>query len=314
MSNRPKLALTIDLEDWYHLPPITGAPDSTFGSVEQFFEEWNGRYDYLTAPTERTLNILDAIGVRATFFVVADIVDHYPGLVSEIAKRGHDIACHGLHHACAIDPDTKRPRFEPDEYRERLRTARKKLEQASGQEIAGYRAPNAYVGGWMLDVLEELGFVYDSSVARNSLYNKTDSSLEGVSTNPYVPCKGELRPGGSRHLTELPWPYYDIGGIKLPAGGGPLTRLAPERLLRAGVQQSLQRGTTIFYFHPLDICRESFPVDDSIQRLFWKGRGKRAENCVRDIIKTVGVDRVVGCDELIINGTPLNVGGRDLIQ
>ena len=40
---------------------------------------------------------------HATFFVVADVVDHYPGLVESIVERGHEIGCHGLHHACKID-------------------------------------------------------------------------------------------------------------------------------------------------------------------------------------------------------------------
>ncbi len=37
----------------------------------------------------------------------------------------------------------------------------------------------------MLDSLEKIGFKYDSSVCVNSLYNMTDSSLEGVSSYPY---------------------------------------------------------------------------------------------------------------------------------
>ena len=44
--------------------------------------------------------MLDEYDINATFFVVADVVDHYPGLVEEIADRGHEIGCHGLHHAC----------------------------------------------------------------------------------------------------------------------------------------------------------------------------------------------------------------------
>ncbi len=52
-------------------------------------------------------------------------------------------------------------------------------EDASGQKVIGYRAPNAYIAGWMVDALEDLGFRYDSSVCVNSFYNKTDSQLKG---------------------------------------------------------------------------------------------------------------------------------------
>jgi len=53
--------------------------------------------------------MLDEFDVNATFFVVADVVEHYPGLVESIAERGHESGSHGLHHACKIDPKTKEP-------------------------------------------------------------------------------------------------------------------------------------------------------------------------------------------------------------
>jgi peptidoglycan/xylan/chitin deacetylase (PgdA/CDA1 family) len=67
--------------------------------LKTIIEKWNGRYDYLSLrkPTRSVLDLLDEYEVTATFFVVADVVDHYPGLVESIAERGHEIGCHGLH-------------------------------------------------------------------------------------------------------------------------------------------------------------------------------------------------------------------------
>ncbi|HJH26796.1 MAG TPA: hypothetical protein C5S37_08505 [Methanophagales archaeon] len=83
------LSITIDIEDWYHIPSVTGSPFSVYKDVNEFFKRWKGRYDYLTLrePTKRVLNMLDEYEVTATFFVVADVVDHYPGLVEEIVER-----------------------------------------------------------------------------------------------------------------------------------------------------------------------------------------------------------------------------------
>src|SRR5512147_1669894 len=95
------LSVTVDIEDWYHIPSVTGSPFSRYRDVDHFFGEWgHRRYDYLTRPTHRVLDILRERGIRGTFFVVADVVAHYPGLVEAIADGGHEIACHGLHHAC----------------------------------------------------------------------------------------------------------------------------------------------------------------------------------------------------------------------
>jgi peptidoglycan/xylan/chitin deacetylase (PgdA/CDA1 family) len=45
-------------------------------------------------PTKRVLDMLDEFDVKATFFVVADVVEHYLGLVESIVERGHEIGCH----------------------------------------------------------------------------------------------------------------------------------------------------------------------------------------------------------------------------
>lgn len=280
------LAISVDVEDWYHVPAVTGSSFSTYADIQEFFDDWDKEYDYLTEPTQRTLDLLDEFGITATFFVVADVVDNYPGLVEEIADRGHEIGCHGLHHETVIDPDTKSARFSREEYEVRLRTAKEKLEEASNQRVTGYRAPGAYVGGWVLDVVEEVGFEYDSSVARNSLYNKSDQDLSKVETIPYTPKRGSLTPGGERDLIELPWPYYDAKVVKIPTAGGPLVRFFGSRIVQAGLEQSLNRGDSVFYFHPIDISRADFPRVGNARRrpAYWFLTGKRAERRIRKIL------------------------------
>ena len=300
------LAVSVDVEDWYHVPAVTGSSFSAYEDVDSFFEEWTDRYDYLTRPTRRTLDLFDELGITATFFVVADVVENYPGLVEEIANHGHEIECHGLHHACAIDPDTKEPRFTRAEYRERLVEAKRRLEAASGQSVTGFRAPNAYVAGWMLDVLEEVGFQYDSSVARNSLYDKSAGSLVGVDTTPYIPRAGSLATGGSvREFVELPWPYYERFGVRVPAGGGPLVRLFGRTVIERGIQQSLARGDTVFYFHPIDIARESFPKVGNTKRrpAYWLFKGETAERRIRAILDAFD-DRLTTCGDLAAAHSP----------
>jgi peptidoglycan/xylan/chitin deacetylase (PgdA/CDA1 family) len=75
-----------------------------------------GRYDYLSEPTKRVLDILDEFNMTATFFIVADVAEHYPGLIESIAARGHEIACHGADHRCSINPNTKKPLLTIEEF------------------------------------------------------------------------------------------------------------------------------------------------------------------------------------------------------
>jgi peptidoglycan/xylan/chitin deacetylase (PgdA/CDA1 family) len=52
-------------------------------------------------PTELTqayLAVLDRVGARATFFVLGEQCSRWPGVVAEIARRGHELANHGYSH------------------------------------------------------------------------------------------------------------------------------------------------------------------------------------------------------------------------
>lgn len=292
--NNHGLSITVDIEDWYHIPSVCGSPFSVYADVNEFFEKWDGRYDYLSEPTKRVLDILDEFDVTATFFVVADVVEHYPGLVESIVERGHEIGCHGLHHACKIDPGTKEPLMSRVEFEERTLEAKRVLEKICKGAVAGYRAPNAFVGGWMLDSLEKIGFKYDSSVCVNSLYNKTDSSLKGVFSYPYYPEKGRLEVGGvnERGFVEFPWAYWNVAGLKVPTAGGPMLRFLGSRVMLAGLRQSLKRGHTVFYFHPIDISYEKFPEIGKGRPLYWAVKGRVVEKRIKHILKNLKNDNI----------------------
>jgi peptidoglycan/xylan/chitin deacetylase (PgdA/CDA1 family) len=281
------LLVTVDIEDWYHIPSVCGSPFSVYRNVDEFFENWNDRYDYLTSPTRRVLDMLGKLGVKATFFIVADVIEHYPGLVESIAEEGHEIGCHGLSHACKIHPKTKKALIEEDIFEKRTLMAKKALEGLSHEKVVGYRSPNALVAGWMLDRLERIGFKYDSSVCVNSLYNKTDSSLDGVSSTPYLPELSSLNPSDDRDFIEFPWAYYEARGIKVPTSGGPMLRFLGAQAILRGLKQSLKRGDTVFYFHPIDISSQRFPQIGKGRPMYWAGKGERIEKKIMYILKNL---------------------------
>lgn len=293
LMGQNSISVTVDIEDWYHIPSVCGSPFSAYRDVNDFFENWYNKYDYLSEPTRRVLDLLDEFHINATFFVVADVVDHYPGLVQSIVDRGHEIGCHGLHHKCKIDPKTKEALISETDFKERTSRAKTVLESIYGKPIIGYRAPNAFIGGWMLDCLEELGFKYDSSVSVNSIYNKGNSSLEGVSSSPYYPAKGGLGVGDERRIIEFPWAYYDLLGFKIPTSGGPMLRFLGSNIMLKGLKQSLKRGHTVFYFHPIDISKEKFPSIGKGRPLYWVIKGDLIEKRIRKIFKELHhVDKI----------------------
>lgn len=295
-----KIGVSVDIEDWYHKPWVTGTSHAEFGSVDQFFKQWDRRYDYISEPVNCILELFDELDIEATFFVVADVVDHYSGLVERIASEGHEIGCHGLHHECVLDPDTREERFTEEEYYDQLQEAKTKLEDASGQDIFGFRAPNAYITEWVPNVLEDVGFEYDSSVTSNSLYNKTNCTLDGVTSQPYIPQQDSLSPSGDRSLLEIPWPYYELAGYRLPTAGGPLLRLFGKMITKRGLKQSLKRGDTIFYFHPLELSNEDLPEfkDHRRRPMFWLFKGSVTEYRVKSLLSDFPTQQLTTCGEI----------------
>ena len=278
-----KIALTIDVEDWYHTPAVSGSDFSYYKDVDSFMVNWKGRFDYLTEPTIRVLKILKEYNLNATFFVVADIVKYYPSIVEAIICDGHEIACHGLHHEIKLDSKTKKMRFSLQEFEERTFDAKKILEDFTGTEVLGYRAPGAYFSKFMFESLMNIGFKYDSSISPNSFYNKTDFKISEISSEPYKIFSIEE----TSSIIEIPWSYNNFYGFKLPTGGGPFVRFFSSNYIVNGIQDSLKRGSSVFYFHPIDISKESLPKlasSNSKRPFYFNTNGLKTELKLKDIL------------------------------
>ncbi len=261
ISEKHKIALSVDIEDWYHGPAVIGSDFSKYKTIEDFEKEHSFYFEKLEKYVDEVLEILSLQKVKATFFIVADLANRRPSIIEKINKHQHEIACHSLNHYSKCNPSTNQMRFTKTEFIERTNKARSILESFTSQKVIGYRAPNAYIHPSMIDWLEEMGFLYDSSVSINSLYKKGCGEIENVDTRPYYPLQGSLSAGewASRSIIEFPWSYWKIGSFKLPTAGGPALRLFGYNAIKNGINQSLKRGHTCLYFHAIDISEEKFP-------------------------------------------------------
>lgn len=86
------------------------------------------------ADTERFLDLLDAAGARATFFLVGEQVVGREETVREIVGRGHEVAAHCYHHRSHL-------LLSPRQTVEDMRRARSVVEEASGTRILPFRPP-----------------------------------------------------------------------------------------------------------------------------------------------------------------------------
>src|SRR4051812_8917685 len=82
---RPLNALTIDVEDYYHV--------SGFDHIVSR-SSWDDFAPRVAQDTQKILDILDESGARATFFVLGWVAERQPRLVRAIQERGHEVGCH----------------------------------------------------------------------------------------------------------------------------------------------------------------------------------------------------------------------------
>jgi polysaccharide deacetylase family protein (PEP-CTERM system associated) len=229
-----KHALTVDLEEFFQVHALSDVVA---------VDAWDTFAPAADVNTKRILDLLDESSVKATFFCLGWIAERNPDLIRAVHARGHEIACHGHLHQI-ITGQTKQA------FREDVTKAKAVLEDCTGAAVAGYRAPTYSITTrtlWALDILEELGFRYDSSIF--PIYHDN----YGIPDAPRHPHK---LPG--RNLVEFPISTLQIGSVNLPISGGGYFRLLPYPVTRAALRHLEKNGEPfIFYIHPWEINRDT---------------------------------------------------------
>jgi polysaccharide deacetylase family protein (PEP-CTERM system associated) len=223
-------ALTIDVEDYFQVsafsPYIARA-------------DWEARECRVERNVDRILALLDEHDTQATFFTLGWIAERYPSLVRRIAAQGHEVASHGYGHERASD--LSEAAFSAD-----IQRAKGILEDLTGSEAAGYRAPSFSIGVsnlWAFECLARAGHRYSSSIypIRHDHYGMPDAPR-------FVHRAAE-------GLIEIPITTLRLFNRNLPSSGGGYFRLLPYALSRWMLRRvNAEDGeSAVFYFHPWEI-------------------------------------------------------------
>ena len=236
MSGLIKNALTVDVEDYFQVSAFAD-------NIEH--RDWDEYPLRVENNTYKLLDLFDEHQVKATFFILGWVAERKRELVIEIARRGHEVACHGYSHQLVYNQT-------PEVFREETIRSKAILEDITQQAVLGYRAASYSITEkslWALDILVESGFVYDSSIfpVRHDRYGMPDT--------PEYPYRLETPSGYS--LIEFPLSTAKIFNYRLPVAGGGYFRLYPYWLSKAGLKQvNRQKKPFIFYLHPWEVDPE----------------------------------------------------------
>jgi polysaccharide deacetylase family protein (PEP-CTERM system associated) len=226
-------ALTVDVEEYFH-------PNAMDDAVQP--DEWEALPHRVEHNTQRILDLLGELDVRATFFVLGWVAERWPSLVREIARRGHEVASHGYAHRLVY-------KLGPEGFRDDVRRGKRVLEDALGRRVLGFRSASWSIIAstlWAFDILIEEGFEYDSSIfpVHHDIYG-----IPGFSRFPVkLSC-------GAGEILEIPPSTVRLLGNNWPVAGGGYFRLFPYALTRWAIARINARDNApaMVYVHPWEL-------------------------------------------------------------
>ncbi len=228
-------ALSIDLESYWHAELLRRLVDRSTAD------------DRILPATLPLLDLLADRQIRATFFVVGEIIDQYPALIRRLVAEGHELGCHGFTHR----PLWELSEGELDVELSLFEAVLKR--QLPGVTPQGFRAPTFSLmpnTAWALAVLARHGYAYDSSVfpLRTPLYG-----VPGCPPRPYRPAPNLVASDAAAPIAEWPLTAWRAGPLTLPVCGGFYLRTLPLRMIVRGLAAAAEQGPIVVYLHPWEL-------------------------------------------------------------
>jgi polysaccharide deacetylase family protein (PEP-CTERM system associated) len=220
---------SVDVEDWFHILDVAAEPP---------LETWAALETRVEKNFRRLLELFAQHHARTTCFFLGWVGEHFPQLVREAVRGGHEVASHGYAHKLVYQ--MTRQQFIADAVR-----AKRILEDISGEPVRGYRSAGFSVTEstkWFFDALAEAGYHYDSSVFPAM---RSHGGMPAARREPH-----QIEAG----LIEFPITVADLFGQPMCFFGGGYLRLFPYALIRRMAQRVLAEGRpVIYYIHPREI-------------------------------------------------------------
>ncbi|WP_018983122.1 XrtA system polysaccharide deacetylase [Salinimonas chungwhensis] len=236
-------AMTVDVEEYFQVEAF--ASDIPVN-------EWSKYESRLAIQMDKLLGTFADTNVKATFFTLGWIAQAHPEILKRIVAQGHEIASHGFMHQHLSKQNE-------DVFFEDITKAKALIEDITGVEVKGYRAPCFSISAdndWAHDLIAKAGYQYSSS----SYPIKHD--LYGV---PLAPRDAYRLSNG---LLEIPVTTTIWRDRVFPAGGGGYFRLLPFWVFDFLFGKGQEGRTANFYTHPWEFDPEQPRIESNFKSRF----------------------------------------------
>ena len=194
------------------------------------------------------MKIMDRHGIKNTLFTIGELAPKIAGRLKPCLANGHTLAMHSHTHVAPMTESV-------EQFREKTRAAKVRMRELFGVDVVGFRAPCFSMDKARLDVLQELGFRYDSSHL-NFLPARHTVKLD-------LQDFQRLRRGIFRRDG-----FYEFGlskgrifGKPFPISGGGYVRLSPWQFTKTLLLNYIRKNDYyVFYLHPFELTRQRIPT------------------------------------------------------
>lgn len=229
-----KALMSVDVEDWFQVENLNSVIKKSDWSLKEYRVEKN---------VETILEVLSKNNTKATFFVLGWIAEKFPELIKKISDNGHEIASHGYGHDLIYNLDK-------NEFKNDVIKSKSILEDITGKQVYGYRAPSFSITDWAVDILIDTGFLYDTSLFQSFTHDRY-GKLTGfeIEDKPIF----ELKKG----FYQVKLSCLSLLNKNIPWAGGGYFRMIPYFLFKRGVKNILiKQNIFCFYIHPWEFDPE----------------------------------------------------------
>lgn len=268
----PGLAsISVDLDSLPHYCRIHGLDESVLDDRAR-------RLVYEVA-IPRYLELFERVGVKGTFFAIGEdlSLDSNAQRLREAREAGVEIGNHTWSHDYAV---SRRPREEIDR---EVEDGARAIEGAVGQKPFGFRAPGYTLSSELYRVLEERGYLYDSSTFPAVPYYAAKAAVMGALSMLGRPSRAildsprVLLAPTKAYAPDPAQPYARGHGrvLELPMAVAPLTRVpfigtfavaVPSAAVRAAYLTLRRAEHFNFELHGVDVLSASDGIPEALVR------------------------------------------------
>ena len=228
---------SIDVEEWYHLEYFKKSNTDKKNSV------MDGLHTFI--------NIVNKHNIKASFFIVGELIQSLKKTIIKLDVEGHDIGLHSYFH--------KRPIVQNiNEFIKDTEDTLSEMKSIFSKNSFGYRSPCFAIDRERLDEVIKLGIQYDAS----KITQKEHPLYVNLNLDGFEKLERDIYKKDSFKVFEVS--TIKFLGVNIPIAGGGYLRIIPWPLYIWLLKKYLKKSNFInFFIHPFELSNANFELPEN---------------------------------------------------